>query len=45
MNFFNQFFNNNSSNNDNHNINDTKLYDILGIPPSASQNEIKKAYH
>ncbi len=45
MNFFNQFFNNNFSNNDNHNINDTKLYDILRIPPSASQNKIKKAYH
>ena len=45
MNFFNQFFNNNSSNNDNHNINNTKYYDILGIPPTASQSEIKKAYH
>ena len=41
MNFFN--FNNNSSNNDNHNINNTKYYDILGIPPTASQSEIKKS--
>ena len=43
MNFFNQFFN--SNNNNNHNVNNKKLYEILGISPSATQKEIKKAYH
>uniref|UniRef100_A0A4W2D3N8 J domain-containing protein n=1 Tax=Bos indicus x Bos taurus TaxID=30522 RepID=A0A4W2D3N8_BOBOX len=26
------------------NVADTKLYDILGVPPGANENELKKAY-
>ena len=26
------------------NVADAKLYDILGVPPGASENELKKAY-
>uniref|UniRef100_A0A3Q1FTG6 DnaJ heat shock protein family (Hsp40) member A2 n=1 Tax=Acanthochromis polyacanthus TaxID=80966 RepID=A0A3Q1FTG6_9TELE len=26
------------------NVADTKLYDLLGVSPSASENELKKAY-